>query len=170
MLKPSARCQIGAKPRRTRRTQTTYFRSDSLISSREDRLRSSEFAPARDFGCLGLRILDVLRVSKVKFEILGTRGRPPCQARSTQAWGEATSPPADSGRLPRGLRTGVSSGVTWPAKSRVGEGKRQNAFVPATEEIHREARLVGAFFVGLERIRNQQVAGSIPAGSFLAAR
>jgi hypothetical protein len=48
-----SRCQIGAKLRRTRRTATTSLTSRSPISSREDRRRSGEFAPDRDFGSEG---------------------------------------------------------------------------------------------------------------------
>src|SRR5262245_23378114 len=48
-------CQIGAKPGRTRRTESTSFTNYPLISSREDRLRFAEFAPARDYGSEGYR-------------------------------------------------------------------------------------------------------------------
>jgi hypothetical protein len=45
--------RIGAKPRRTSRTESTSLTTFSLIFVREDRPRSAEFAPARDFGSEG---------------------------------------------------------------------------------------------------------------------
>jgi hypothetical protein len=50
---PADWCQIGAEPRRTRRTESTSLTTCSLISSREDHARSAEFAPDRDFGSEG---------------------------------------------------------------------------------------------------------------------
>ena len=55
---PSDWCQIGAKPRRTRRTQRTSLKSHSPISSREDRRRYAEFVPVRNYGSEGLRQLE----------------------------------------------------------------------------------------------------------------
>jgi hypothetical protein len=49
--------QIGAKHHaEPSELKTTSFQ-DALISSREDRRRSSEFAPARDFGSDGYCVL-----------------------------------------------------------------------------------------------------------------
>jgi hypothetical protein len=44
---PRLWCQIGAKPRRTSRTERTSLTTFSLIFVREERPRSAEFAPAR---------------------------------------------------------------------------------------------------------------------------